>query len=429
MMRRFLKLAMLVVAAALATVRRFFSGNRSRAEISVREVAHTDSDQTGLKHQLRTSARYFAAFLVLMTFCGFLGAASGIIPIKASSGHWAITRWFLQFSKQRSLATHTFGMESPSLDDPSLVLKGAGTYETNCRPCHGSPSVPYPRVAQHMTPPPPHLRLTISNWEAEELFYIVKHGIKFTGMPAWPARQRDDEVWAMVAFLQKFPTLKDDEYRRLVHGDLAAGETAMSFEEFGKPEYPLGAVITNCARCHGVDGLGRGSGAFPTLAGQQAAYLDLSLQAYAKGERHSGIMGPIAAALSFEQMKDLARHYSGMPNRSPSHTVPEAASEIERGRVIAQQGIPTQRVPACIACHGPGDITRNPIYPTLTGQYADYLVLQLELFKNENRGGTAYAHLMRIVATRLTPEQIRSVALYYALAGEEPVTFGVEKLP
>lgn len=55
----------------------------------------------------------------------------------------------------------------------------------------------------------------------------------------------------------------------------------------------------------------------------------------------------------------------------------------------------------------------TPVYPVLAGQYADYLILQLELFKKEHRGASAYVHLMRPVATRLTPEQMRDVALYY----------------
>ena len=352
--------------------------------------------------QLWKTARYFALFLVAGALGGFLVAASGIMPIKASSGHWAITRWLLQFSKQRSVATHTLGMESPSLDDPGLVLKGAGAYETNCRTCHGSPSTPYPRVAQQMTPPPPYLPATISKWESEELFYIVKHGIKFTGMPAWPAQQRDDEAWAMVAFLRRFPSLQVDEYRRLVNGEFpVSGEVPR-------------AVTTSCARCHDVNGLGRGSGAFPKLAGQQVVYLDLALQAFARGERHSGIMEPIAAGLTADEMGELARYYSSLPKPPPSPMAQEAVAPMERGRMIAQQGIPAQRVPACVACHGPSDIQRNPVYPMLAGQYADYLSLQLELFKNETRGGTAYAHLMRQVAPRLTPEQMRDVALYYS---------------
>ena len=407
-MRQLSKIGLLAGAGLLTLARKFFS--QENAEVT--SIQRNEDHGNEAKHRLWKIGKYFLAFLILMAIGGFLGAASGIIPIKASSGHWAITSWFLQFSKQRSVATHTVGIKAPLLDKPSLVLKGAGAYEMNCRACHGSPSLPHPRVAQHMTPRPPYLPSTIGNWEPEELFYIVKHGIKFTGMPAWPAaRPRDDEVWAMVAFLQRFPNLKDDEYRRLVSAEVAVRGEPLSINAM-QPSEPR-AVATNCARCHGRDGLGRDSEAFPSLAGQQVQYLDLSMQAYAKGERHSGIMGPIAASLSVDEIKELARYYSGVSKRSSSAAMVEDASAIERGSVIAQQGIPSQRVPACMACHGPSDIPRNPIYPTLAGQYAGYLILQLELFKNENRGGTAHAHLMRMVATRLTPEQMRDVATYY----------------
>ena len=140
-MRQLAKVAMLTVAAVLAAARRLFSGKRSLAQSKAE--GHDDGRETGLKHKFWTTAKYFAAFMVVMTLGGFLGAASGLIPIKASSGHWAITSWFLQFSKQRSVATHTLGMESPLLDKPGLVLKGAGAYEMNCRACHGSPAAQY----------------------------------------------------------------------------------------------------------------------------------------------------------------------------------------------------------------------------------------------------------------------------------------------
>ena len=66
----------------------------------------------------------------------------------------------------------------------------------------------------------------VSRWNPEELLYLVKHGIKFTGMPAWTALQRDDEVWAVVAFLRALPGMDADDYARLVlTGRLPAPET------------------------------------------------------------------------------------------------------------------------------------------------------------------------------------------------------------
>jgi hypothetical protein len=119
---------------------------------------------------------------------------SGIVPIKASSGHWAITAWVLDLAKSRSVATHTIGMSVPPLEDTSLAMKGASYFDFGCAPCHGSPVLEQPTIASMMTPRPPALGRAASEFDRDELFYIVKHGIKFTGMPAWPALQRDDEV-------------------------------------------------------------------------------------------------------------------------------------------------------------------------------------------------------------------------------------------
>jgi cytochrome c553 len=337
------------------------------------------------------------AALAALGILGLLVAASGLIPIKASTGHWAVTRWFLSFTMRRSVVTHTMTMAAPPLDDPGLVLKGAGHYELECMVCHGSPALPPARFTRSMTPDPPFLLKTVTRWEPEELFYIVKHGIKFTAMPAWPSQERDDEVWAMVAFLRALPGLDAAAYRRLAHGD-------------------SGTAAHRCERCHGPDGVGRGAGTIPRLAGQSPAYLAASLEAYARRQRHSGIMELVAAKLTPEEMRELGRDYGGVelarqPSSGPSE---KETSAIERGAAIARRGVPAQRVPSCIPCHGPGPAPRNPIYPTLVGQYADYLALQLELFKKGHRGGTAYAHLMQAVVRELTPEQMRDVARYYA---------------
>lgn len=372
--------------------------------------------------------KHWGVLLVLLAIGGFLVAASGIIPIAASSGHWGITRWFLEFSKSRSMATHSLGIAVPALNDPALVLKGAGHFESGCRPCHGAPGRLLPSIMQAATPAPPPLSSTVREWDDAELFYIVKHGIKFTGMPAWPALERDDEVWAVVAFLRVLPDLDATSYDTLVAGtpttlrraaqapeptdtDTTNTAAVVPLQALLPPETVPEAITESCGRCHGVDGLGRGTGAFPRLAGQRYPYLLNALRAYARGERHSGIMEPIATGLSPEQQRLLARYYADLPAFVPPDR--PIFPSIERGRLIAQHGIPEQRVPSCVDCHGPGHTPRNPAYPVLAGQYARYLVLQLELFKEDRRGGSPYARLMDPVTHWLTPEQMRDVAAYY----------------
>lgn len=387
-------------------------------------VASIDAIRNPLRTEPRAPSRRWWRLLMRKTIeygmlfaalgvVGFLVAVSGVIPIKASSGHWAITHWMLALSMERSVATHTIGKDAPRLDDRALIIKGAGAYETGCRPCHGSPDVPEPRVAHAMLPQPPYLPARIKEWTPEELFYITKHGVKFTGMPAWPALQRDDEVWAIVAFLLVFPGLDSNGYRALVQGE----RPVPPLHGRAGPAVPS-AVLETCTRCHGIDGRGRGVGAFPKLAGQRPGYLLHALRAFENGRRHSGMMEPIAAALTPRQMGELARYYGGMSDLTAELRT-SSNDEVTRGKLIATRGIPEHDVPACAQCHGPSPTRKNAAYPVLSGQYAGYLILQLELFQQQRRGGSPYAHLMRRAAAGLTRSQMREVALYYESLGDK----------
>jgi cytochrome c553 len=365
-----------------------------------------------------TKARPWAVSLpVILGGLLAIGAAvgwSGLVPIAASSGHWPITRWVLQRAKKRSVDTHSLGIQPPSLTGKSLIRKGAAHYETACRPCHGAPGSERPRIALSMMPPPPDLSFKTSLWEPQHLFYIVKHGIKFTGMPSWPSPGRDDEIWAMVAFLQQLPELESSAYEKLANGSDAAAATDL--RQSSSPASALGldsGLLASCNRCHDRDGLSRHDEAFPRIAGQQPGYLREALRGYATGQRHSGIMGPIASALDSQQLALLAIHFSELAETTdPAQQ--ESSLAIERGRNIAMFGIASQRLPACMECHGLSEGPRNQNYPRLAGQHEDYLLLQLELFRNGRRGGSKYAHLMQFVVGRLTREQAEEVASYFA---------------
>lgn len=359
-----------------------------------------------------------AIALAALAAGGFLVAASGVMPIKASSRHWAVTEWFLHFAMRRSVVTHALMVQDPpkGLDDISFVLRGAGHYETGCRPCHGAPGDVMPRIPHAMTPHPPELQTRVTSWNARQLFYIVKHGVKFTGMPAWPAQGRDDEVWAMVAFLRRLPSLDEAAYDGLVRGGGTALAEMSVTDEVSAP----GIVRDNCARCHGADGQGRGVAAFPKLAGQQRAYLRNALEAYASGARPSGIMEPIAAGLSPAALEEAVTYYAAL-SPLPAAPAPRSVSA-ERGARIAQRGVPEDDIPSCMHCHAPHGHRINPAYPWLAGQYQEYLAQQLTLLQQRRRGGSEYVRLMHSFVDRLSPEQIDDVAAYFggALAPAEP---------
>lgn len=352
-----------------------------------------------------------AAFLA-----AFLFAWSGVYSVAASRGHWAVVDWFLHFGLRSSVRTHSAGIEVPALDHPAMVAAGIGHYEIACAECHGAPGQTLNPITLRMLPSPPYLPARIERWKPEQLFWITKHGLKFTGMPGWAAQGRDDEVWSVVAALVRLPRLDAAGYRELVGRDTPSGpeDQAESMRRFVVTG-PSGGSLVACARCHGVDGDGGGSGAFPRLAGQSADYMRAALADYANGTRPSGIMGPIAAALTQEEQARVADFYAARTGSAARAEGDTAASDA--GRTLAAQGDPGRGVAACGACHAtePGAAAAiSPLYPRLAGQHEWYLRQQLKLWRDGGRSATPLSKIMAAAVRTLTDADIDALAAYYA---------------
>jgi cytochrome c553 len=366
-----------------------------------------------VRRVIRFSA-YAAAVLVA-------GAAaittSGLVDVAASSGHWPVTRWLLHYTMRRSVAVHAIGIEAPDLDAEAMILRGAGHYATGCAPCHGAPGAPRDPIVRQMTPVVPALDADLDQWRDRELFWIVKHGIKYTAMPGWVAPAHDAEIWSVVAFLRILPGLTAEHYRELAYG---RSQRAYSpgIEKFANVE----PALPDCIRCHGRSGTGRGIGAFPKLDLQSETYLYDALASYARGARGSGIMQPVAHTLDAPSMRRLAQFYAQAPRdrASPDPAARFDPQTLARGRRIATRGVAERGIPACTHCHGPGRVAQNESFPALAGQHERYLVEQLELFNRGVRGGGPYARVMTRVADRLEPHQIRDVAAWFAALPSAP---------
>lgn len=171
------------------------------------------------------------------------------------------------------------------------------------------------------------------------------------------------------------------------------------------------STITPCFSCHGLDGIGDGTGAFPRLAGQAAFYLYKQLIDYASGARPNDIMAPIARQLTEQQMEDVAAYYAS--RKAPYFPPPQVEPKVfERGRHIAEKGLEDANVQACVFCHGPNGAGNPPSFPYLAGQYAPYTELQMWLWK-ENIRQNDPLDVMRNIAKHLSEEDVRAVALYF----------------
>lgn len=341
---------------------------------------------------------------------GFLFAWSGLYSVAASQHHWPVTRWFLEMAMSNSIETHAMLVgDPPDLDDMALVQQGAGHYEDGCAPCHGAPAAPRNPISRHMLPAPPYLPDQVANWTDRELYWITLNGIKMAGMPAWPAQARTEEPWALAAFLRRLDGMDGAEYRRLAFGE---ADPASDSADLAALSGPAADALRTCARCHGYDGNGRSTGAFPRLAGQSAAYLYESLQAYASGARPSGFMQPPAASLTDEEMKSLADYYASRKADRPRRENGDPTL-VAVGRTLAAAGDAARGVAPCASCHGPGAV-KDARYPRLAGQHAGYLAEQLRLWRRGVRGETPLSRIMGTSAHDLTDEQIRAVSHYYA---------------
>jgi len=342
----------------------------------------------------------------------FVFAWSGIYNVAASSGHWAAIDWFLAFGMRNSVSLRAKAITAPKLDDPNLIRLGAAHFHGGCAFCHGAPGIPVSPIARHMLPSPPDLATSMRPWTDEELFWIVKHGIKYTGMPGWVALERADEIWAVIAFLKRLPELDAKSYRALALGDVElAGQSGQALATVESNPQGAGA----CARCHGAESSGPTSALVPILHGQPPEFLMAALREYADGSRSSGIMQPLAADLGGQDVERLAAYYANLvPKRTPSTT---GTRPSERGRALAREGDPANAIPACDACHGRDGLAR---YPRLAGQNAAYMAGQLRLWAAGHHASTGGGAIMAPIARRLSEPDIEAVTAYFAALASEP---------
>ncbi|MFT6925441.1 MAG: cytochrome c553 [Psychromonas sp.] len=162
-----------------------------------------------------------------------------------------------------------------------------------------------------------------------------------------------------------------------------------------------------CAACHGDDG-NSPSNLYPKLAGQHATYLEKQLQQFKNGERANAIMAGMSAALSEQDMQDLAAYYAN--NTADPETV---SSEIAAlGQKLYMGGDLDRKMAACTACHGPrGNGLELAKFPKISSQHPAYIKAQLENFRSKVRANDPNG-MMSDVASKLSDADIELLANY-----------------
>ena len=142
---------------------------------------------------------------------------SGAYDVGADVPHWGVTSELLEFSRDRSIEAHAGGIKPPNLEDPRLIAIGAEHYSEMCTGCHLAPGMEETEIRQGLYPVPPRLAEPWPSDPVEE-FWVIKHGLKFTAMPAWGKTHDDETIWGLVAFLHKLQGMTPEQYSAITAG-------------------------------------------------------------------------------------------------------------------------------------------------------------------------------------------------------------------
>lgn len=209
--------------------------------------------------------------MLILFLVAILGAAAfvwwGVYDVAADDPHTAPVLELLETARERSIAARSAAIEVPDLGDAALLRQGAGNYASMCVACHLAPGASPTELSVGLYPAPPDLSRRGASDPARD-FWIVKHGIKASGMPAWGKSMDDRYLWGMVAFIQALPRMTPEAYAQAIaaspghaHG---GGETDVSMQRddhagsttprssFEPPDDPM-ASPGDAAAPHGHD--------------------------------------------------------------------------------------------------------------------------------------------------------------------------------
>ncbi|GMR14794.1 MAG: hypothetical protein BMS9Abin30_0402 [Gammaproteobacteria bacterium] len=171
--------------------------------------------------------------LLIVLLGGALFVWSGAYNIAATDKHWAVTNELLEILRERSIEVRAKDIVVPeNLEDSTLIASGAGNYEEMCSSCHLAPGVENTEIYEGLYPQPPVFNGSAHDAHDEkDNFWVIKNGIKLTGMPAWGASHTDDDIWALVAFINQLDEMSADEYLEITAGGEGHDDSPADEEE------------------------------------------------------------------------------------------------------------------------------------------------------------------------------------------------------
>jgi mono/diheme cytochrome c family protein len=152
---------------------------------------------------------------IVLVLGGLVFINSGLYNVAATKPDMEIVKWVLETTKEKSVRSRAKDITVPNLNDESLAMTGFHHYDQMCVGCHGAPGISPSEIGEGLNPEPPDLSDVAADMTPAELFWITQNGIKMTGMPAFGPTHSDEEIWGIVALMQKLPDLSPEQYKKM----------------------------------------------------------------------------------------------------------------------------------------------------------------------------------------------------------------------
>lgn len=157
------------------------------------------------------------ATLLVALLIAMVVAYTGAYDVAASTGHTAGMRWMMDSTKRSSVRSHAPDDEATAWLPKIDVAVGAREYKAMCEHCHGGPGTDPASWSRGMLPRPPHMTDAATHWQPDEVLWIIRHGIKFTGMPSF-AHHGDATLRDIAGFVDRLPGMTPEQYRAYGRG-------------------------------------------------------------------------------------------------------------------------------------------------------------------------------------------------------------------
>lgn len=161
---------------------------------------------------MKTLVKTLAGLFTFGAFVGLIVLYAGLFNVSALWEDPALVRWVLNETRERSVSSRAASIQAPELGGAEQIEEGFRSFREMCAICHTPPEAKDSPTAQGLNPQAPDLAKKAEHMSEAELFWVIKNGIRMTGMPAWGPTHKDPELWNIVAFIKTLPNMSGADY-------------------------------------------------------------------------------------------------------------------------------------------------------------------------------------------------------------------------